>query len=89
MARELARATATVCADWARRNRLSAAEAEVELVTGSLTEVMEMQQGKVRPDLIALGAHTRHALASHVIGSFAAGLVRDPPTDLLIAHPSA
>ena len=39
------------------------------------------------PDLIALGAHTRSGLSPYTLGSFAANLVRHPPTDLLLAHP--
>lgn len=56
-------------------------------VTGSLGEVMDRQIAAFKPDLIALGAHTRGRFSTHPLGSFAAALLRDPPVDLLLAHP--
>lgn len=58
---------------------------QITLAIGSLSQVMADQLASVRPDLVAIGSHTRFSLAPHLLGSFAAELVRDPPTDLLIA----
>lgn len=72
---------------WRAKEGLSAVESAVEIVTGSLWEVLSQKIDTARPDLIALGAHTRSAMAAFTLGSFTADLVRDPPTDLLLAHP--
>lgn len=39
-----------------------------------------------RPDLLAIGAHSRSAINRWLVGSFAARLIRNPPCDLLIAR---
>ena len=72
---------------WRVKEGLSDAESAVDIVTGPLWEVLSQKVDATRPDLIALGAHTRSALAAFTLGSFTADLVRDPPTDLLLAHP--
>ncbi len=60
---------------------------EPELVEGGLDAVFERMAARVAPDLIAVGAHSRPALVRMLIGDFAAGLIRTPPTDLLVSHP--
>lgn len=86
MSRALIAEAEAVRDTWLAKDRPGLTPDQIEIVTGSLREVMAAQLAKVRPDLIAIGAHTRFALAPHALGSFAAELVRDPPTDLLIAR---
>lgn len=70
---------------WLAQDGPDLAADRIALVTGALNRVMADQLAGLRPDLVAIGANTRFALAPHLLGSFAADLVRDPPTDLLIA----
>lgn len=56
-----------------------------KIVIGGPAAVLYQKIQKAKPDLIAIGAHTRSGLTLHKIGAFASELVRDPPTDLLIA----
>ena len=72
---------------WARSLNLPPEQAEVPIIIGSLNAVFERQREKVQPDLIALGAHTRASFSFATLGSFAADLIRKPPTDLLITRP--
>jgi nucleotide-binding universal stress UspA family protein len=85
MSRALIAEAEAVRADWLAQDGPDLTPEQIELETGPLREVMASQLAKVRPDLIAIGAHTRFALAPHLLGSFAAELVRDAPADLLIA----
>ena len=59
---------------------------KVQIIAGSVTLVLDRLMKSVQPDLLAIGVHTRHGLAFHGLGAFAASLVRDPPTDLLLAR---
>lgn len=70
---------------WLHQGGPGLAADRIALVTGGLHQVMADQMASLRPDLVAIGANTRFSLAPHLLGSFAAELVRDPPTDLLIA----
>ena len=72
--------------DWCATQGLAAELCAVTPITGSLGEVIGREVRAFRPDLIALGAHTRGGLAPHTLGSFAAELIRNPPTDLLLAR---
>lgn len=54
---------------------------------GGLERVFQAELARVKPDLVAVGAHSRPRLATMLIGSFARRLLRDPPADLLIGHP--
>lgn len=47
----------------------------------ALHEVMD----KGRYDLLAIGAHTRSNAGRYILGGFSAGLIRNPPCDLLLA----
>lgn len=58
------------------------------VIEGGIGMVLDHERQAFAPDLIALGAHARHALERRVLGSFARDLVRDPPTDLLITRPA-
>ncbi|MGI1661193.1 universal stress protein [Palleronia sp. KMU-117] len=58
-----------------------------EIRAGALSTVLGSELAALRPDLLALGAHARLGIAHRMLGSFALELVRDPPTDLLIATP--
>lgn len=61
---------------------------EHTIVTGGLRGIMMQTVADTKPDMLAIGAHTRSGLFLHRIGGFAAELVREPPTDLLIAPPT-
>ena len=58
-----------------------------EIVEGALGAVLNAEIGRVKPHILAVGAHARHGLADMVLGSVARDLVRDPPADLLLAKP--
>ncbi|GKY87824.1 universal stress protein [Sinisalibacter aestuarii] len=87
MDRELTREAKAVCEHWRDTEKLTGPEGRVSFTSGSLSEVFQRKLAEVQPDLVALGAHTRGPLAVYTLGSFAADLLRDPPTDLLLAHP--
>ncbi|WP_137701406.1 universal stress protein [Marimonas lutisalis] len=57
-----------------------------DLILGGVGEVLAIRLREFSPDLITIGAHTRAGRALHRLGGFAAELIRDPPTDLLIAR---
>lgn len=59
-----------------------------EIKTGGLTSVFDAEIARLRPDLIAVGAHARFSLTHPVLGSFARELLRHPPADILIAKPA-
>ncbi|SHI61834.1 Universal stress protein family protein [Shimia gijangensis] len=56
-----------------------------KIVTGSVRFMMEEKLSELKPDLLAIGAHTRSGFAIRRLGGFAAELVRQPPVDLLIS----
>lgn len=87
MDRELTAEAEAERSDWCARQGLPEDLCAVTPMTGSLGDVIEARIRSFKPDLIALGAHTRGRFAAHTLGSFAAGLVRNPPADLLLAHP--
>ncbi|MBT8425300.1 MAG: universal stress protein [Silicimonas sp.] len=58
----------------------------LEIVTGSVHEVLDRKLGSFSPQLLAIGAHNRSGPGFHRIGSFAAELIRHPPVDLLVAR---
>lgn len=87
MDRELTQEARDVYEAWRVASGLEGPEGEVSFTTGGLNEVFQRKLKSLHPDLIALGAHTRGPLAIHALGSFAGDLLRDPPTDLLVAHP--
>ena len=70
---------------WVAANALPDGISETEIVTGSVRLVMEEKLQELKPDLLAIGAHTRTGLAMRRLGAFAADLVRQPPVDLLIS----
>ena len=59
---------------------------EIELIDGSIQQVLANKIAQERPDLIAIGAHGRATLAPGLIGSLTRDLKRDPPCDMLIAR---
>lgn len=54
---------------------------------GSLHAALQTAMNEAPAQLICLGAHTKTGALDALLGSFTADLVRDPPTDLLIAPP--
>lgn len=85
MDREMTAEVEDVRREWCKAQALPDALCDVAPVTGSLGEILGERVQTFKPDLIALGAHTRGRLAARTLGSFAAEMVRHPPTDLLIA----
>ena len=59
---------------------------ETRLIHGAVGATLRSEISRFRPDLLAIGAHTRAGPAFHHIGSFAADLIRDPPADILICQ---
>ncbi|MDJ0859514.1 MAG: universal stress protein [Dinoroseobacter sp.] len=58
-----------------------------DLPTGSLHLALSVSLQDRPAQLICLGAHTKKGAIDTLLGSFTADLVRDPPSDLLIAPP--
>jgi len=58
---------------------------EVELVHGPVGAGVQDEVTRFKPDLLAVGAHTRSASFSG-LGSFTSDLVRDPPVDVLVTR---
>ncbi|WP_425093264.1 universal stress protein [Tropicimonas sp. S265A] len=54
---------------------------------GAISSVFEAAFQEARADLVCLGAHTKTGIMDALLGSFTADMVRNPPTDLLIAPP--
>lgn len=81
----LTREARAICEDWRKTQGLSGPMAQVRFASGGLWRVFQRKLKAIRPDLIAIGAHTRGPMAVHKLGSFAADLVRNPPADLLLA----
>lgn len=77
---------ASALAEWRAAARLPDGLGEIELVEGSVAGAFSAAMTLHRPDLVAMGAHSRAALSPTLLGSFVTELLRDPPTDLLIAR---
>ncbi len=87
MDREMTEEAMAVRSDWCEAQGLAEELCQVTPLSGSLTEVLDRQFQAFKPDLIALGTHTRGRFSTHPLGSFAAELLHDPPADILLAHP--
>lgn len=55
------------------------------IAEGGFLSVLHRARAELKPDLIALGQHSRSGLFHALIGSAAEELLRDPPCDLLVA----
>lgn len=87
MAAAMHREAEAARAEWSAAGALTEDMAEVELITGGLREVFDRQLQATGADLVVLGAHTRSLYLAHGLGSFTAEMIRNPPTDLLVARP--
>lgn len=58
---------------------------EIEIISGGRSETMARMTAE-RPDLIAVGAHTRRVFSPSVLGSFVTDLIAMPPSDVLVAR---
>ncbi|MBV7409478.1 universal stress protein [Maritimibacter sp. DP1N21-5] len=85
MDRYLTREAEVAKEEWIRKEDIG--DEEVRMVTGGLRETLFGFVETQKPTLIALGAHTRSVASVFTLGSFAAHLIRNAPTDLLIARP--
>lgn len=84
---ELTEEARAVMMRWREKEKLTESDCDVALLTGALQDVLAHKMVEDKPDLIALGAHTRGPLSASVLGSFAADMIRNPPADLLLTHP--
>lgn len=80
------RETADMARNWAKD--VAGGAIEVELLHGAVGSTLHAEMRRTAPELLAIGAHTR-SLSLSGLGSMAAELLRDPPTDLLIATGAA
>jgi nucleotide-binding universal stress UspA family protein len=58
---------------------------EIEIISGGRSVTME-RLAAIRPDLVAVGAHTRSGFLPNVLGSFVTDLIHSPPCDLLVSR---
>lgn len=82
-ARAVERETAAQAVSWAEK--LPASLEKVVLLHESVGESLSREMRSFSPDLLAVGANTR-GVSFTGLGSFTASIVRDPPTDILIAR---
>lgn len=75
------------CAAWRAANPELAKLPQCDIIEGPVGAVVRDRIGRDAPGFVAMGAHARPPLTRAVLGSLAADLLRDPPADLLIAHP--
>ena len=87
MARAVLQEAEAASAKWLKTVSVPQDAFETDIRTGGLRGVVHQAISTDKPDLLAIGAHSRSGLFLHRIGGFAAELVREPPTDLLIAPP--
>jgi nucleotide-binding universal stress UspA family protein len=85
MARELCRKATKERDAWTATLDPSTLPCEIEIISGGRSETMaRMAAG--RPDLIAVGAHTRSGFSPNVLGSFVTDLIVRPSCDVLVAR---
>jgi len=85
MARELCREATRERDAWTATLDPAIIPREIEIISGGRSETMaRMAAG--RPDLIAVGAHTRSGFSPNVLGSFVTDLIVTPPCDVLVAR---
>lgn len=76
-------------ARWMDMTALPGGMAPPAICAGGLEAVFDAEFARLKPDLVAVGAHARFSLTHRMLGSLALQLMRDPPADLLVAKPSA
>jgi nucleotide-binding universal stress UspA family protein len=85
MARELCREATKERDAWTATLDPVIIPREIEIISGGRSETMaRMAAG--RPDLIAVGAHTRSGFSPNILGSFVTDLIVTPPCDVLVAR---
>jgi nucleotide-binding universal stress UspA family protein len=57
---------------------------EIQMAEGAVDDVIRNMIARRKPDLLAIGAHSRTGVAYAMLGSVAEGLLANPPTDILI-----
>lgn len=58
-----------------------------EIVPGGVHEVLSFRLEELQPDLLAIGTHSGRD--PNALGNYARDLMREPPTDVLVAKPHA
>lgn len=72
--------------NWSETCALPERLSEVQIIEGAAHMVLAREIARLKPDLLALGAHGRAGQAPSILGSLANDFVREPPCDLLIAR---
>ena len=85
MARELSDEAAKERDAWTATLDPATNPPDIEIISGGRSEIMSRLTA-VRPDLIAVGAHTRSGFSPNVLGSFVTDLIVTPPCDILVAR---
>jgi len=62
---------------------------DVSVVEGSLPSVLHNAMAESRPDVLAIGTHSRAVPMPWLLGSCVNDLMREPPCDLLVVPPEA
>ena len=73
-------------AQWAADNALPADLPAPRFIDASPAVALNQVMAEDKPDLLALGAHSRSNLGRYVLGGFTNTLIRNPPCDLLVAR---
>lgn len=84
LAKAVRRETQEMSDSWQENHRM--ASAPPEIIAGGVRQVLDRMMANFKPDLLAIGAHTRSGIGMHRIGAFAAELIREPPVDLLVTR---
>ncbi len=71
---------------WLAKAELPGSTPQIELLDGSVNQVLLKRIAEFKPDLIAIGAHGRASVAPGMIGSLTRDLKRNPPCDMLVAR---
>lgn len=72
---------------WRKRFGITADALPIRLVEGGIRSELTQALASTKPDLIAVGAHSRSGVSTAILGSVASWLMREPPCDLLIVRP--
>ncbi|WP_300018675.1 universal stress protein [uncultured Roseobacter sp.] len=70
---------------WKAMNPLPEGLPDPVFVEASAADALETIMKDGGYDLLAIGGHTRSSAGRYILGGFTAGLIRNPPCDLLIA----
>lgn len=87
MARALTAETETARAAWALAAPLPEGVAMPQILPGGFGQILQAEIDRFRPDLLAMGAHTRSGWVPNGLGGTVAQTIRNPPCDVMVARP--